>query len=639
MAIQDQPTGSTQSFAQAGTTGGSSAAPAAAPAAPGDQTPHSARPASLLRMGLIGGIVRSAAGEALTKGFTAVSETIKEMTISSSLKVAGVKIDNQQETGLKLSSIVLVLQHLASGTVAHHTLLLEASADPLQPTIVNSLNGVQVQIDRFASQVYDNVYASAVDKTVGVAFPNAVVRNAAATVVPRSFNWEDKDAVREMVANAALAAATYLEARLPGFIDMDMTKVKDPNEQLQVQISWDGGTTTDFVGLPVRSDVQIVASVATTQRNENQSLNTQNETLNLSRTTGYIDLTWAGSANPLQGFMNQQPGMNRKYRPRLVITRLENALRLTPAAQLFAIASSLCLTENYAWIRAFQPKRNVPQGQRDPRDIGAINIEANLPTPAMPAGDPSGFGKPIETKTQTFGDRELGQLIFATMHPELVISIDVSDAGADTWYNRVFSTAAGGNPEESLAANKEILMAANTLTGGKFGQLYGANTFLPIMKTDERVLMGYYINKEGQKCDIRDVDYLAVMNVLGRDNPQAIVDWSQTIEATEQPQPLRLQGRKTILRNVVDSITFTQLATRATFNPQFLTMLVQALAASNSIFKLITGQSGDYMSQRAGGVFNQAAFGMGSTGLFNAFSGGAQGANFSNRPYQGQAMF
>jgi hypothetical protein len=617
MAIQE-PTQPAAAFAQPG-----SSAPAAAPA-PAFQQPSDR--ISMFSMGNVGGIVRSATSEALAKGYEAVQNAIKDSRISQVYKVLGVQIDNQSETKLKLSSIVLVLQHLSSGTVSHHTLLLEASSDPLPPKMDN-INGVQVQVDRYASQVYDQVYAATVDNTITAAFPSARAINTGATVVPRIFNWEDKDATRELVQNAMLAAATYIEARQDGFIDMDMSKM-GTGEQLQVQISFENPQTLDFTGLPVRSDIQILTSAVTAQKVDTGSLNSQNDAIKVSCVTGFMDLVYTPPQDPnLMYAAGNMIGAKRRFRPRFIMTRLENSLRLTPAAQLFAIASAMCLGEGTTYYRAFKPRLNA--GPRDRRDIGAVNIEANL------QDDPSGVGAMIDTKTKTFGDRELGALVNATMHPGLIYSIDISDAGADTWYNRVFGQAAMGD----MNANNEILRAANVLTGGQFAKLYGNNTFTAMIPREERVLMGYYINMDGQRADVRDVDYLAVLNILAVNNPQAIVDWSDTFERDDQAMALRLQGRKTTIRAVADQVVFTQQGIRATFNPDFLKLLGESLRSINVMFKLVNaGVAGDYVSQRAGGAFNQASFGVTSTGLFNqGFSGAA--ATSVARPFQPGSMF
>jgi len=625
MAIQDTPTSGQSNFAAAGST----APPATASSGAPFQQAGTAGTFSLLNLGNVGGIARSATSEVLAKSYEATTKTIQESRISQAYKVHVVQIDNQIEKRLRLSSLVLAVRHEASGTVAHHALMLEGSADPLPPKI-DTINGVQVQIDNFASRVYDAIYAAAVDQVVATAFPNSKIINTAGTVVPRIFDWADREAVRELVQNAMVATVTYLEARLPDFVDLDMSKMQS-DATLQVQTSYDNPQRTDYTGLPIRSDIQVLTSAVANQRQDaSGSLNNQTEAVTVSRLTGYVDLTYSPPQNQQaygQGYQVQGTvGLKRCYNARFIITQMENALRLTPAAQLLALATGMTLAEGTSYFRAFKPNMNAKSP--DPRDIGAVNIEANL------QDDPSGFGKPIDTKAANFGDRELGALIQATIHPGLAICVDVSDAGADTWYNRQFARASMGDPE----ANKEILRAANVLTGGNFGQLYGNSNFPAVMVTDELVLMGYYIDSNGQRADIRNVDYLAVLNLHGVKNPQAVADWSDTFERADMPQALRLQGRKTIIRSIAEQVTFTQHATRATFNPDFLKMLVQALLACNVTFKPVNvGISGDYLISRAGGRFAGAALGMGVSGLFT--QGGITAAPSFQRPFMGQSMF
>jgi hypothetical protein len=638
MAIQDDTNATQQgSTGNAGfaTAGGTS--PAGSQAA-SSQTPNSGAAVSWFEMPSVGGIVRSGIGEALSKGSKATQETLAEARISTAYKVHMLQIDNQSEQRLKFSSIVLALQHQASGKVAHHTLMLEGSAEAIQSE-VQTIANMQVQIDRFSSQAYDKVYADAVDAAMARAFPNAKIMNTGATVVPRTFDWSDREAVRTLINNALTAAATYLEASLDNFMDLNMDVMNKANvgAQMQVSIGWENDQTTDFTGLPVRSDIQIATSAVAQQRNNSGTLNNANDSALISNVSGYMDLTWAPDQAAQQQFgMGVNPNATRKYRARYVITRLENWLRMTPAGQLFALASTVCLAEGTTWMRAFAPRRSLPQGKTiDVRDIGAVNIEANLPLPPNNQPDPSGFGKIIDTKTAGFTDRELGALLSATIQPGLVFSIDVSDAGADTWYNHTFARAAAGD----AGANAEILRAANTLTGGAFGKIYGNSSFPAILVTDERVLMGWYTDQNGQRRDLREVDYLWVLNTLGKSNPQHVADWSQSFENTDSPQPIRLQGRKTIIRSVIDAPVYTQLATRCTFHPEFLRCLVQALQAVGTQFKLInSGMSADYMTQRASGQFATAGFGMGQTGLFGAgFSAG--GSPVFSRPFTAGSMF
>lgn len=608
----------------------------AAPAAQPEMPPAAGMRLNLLNIETAGGIVRAAAGEVLSKGIEAVQESIKSTRFRSDYEVLAANIDNQVAKGLRFSSIIPILRHQKSGFVAFHALMLEDSAENVVAKNEN-IGGVPVVIERYPAQAYDSVYVAAVDRTIAQGFPDAKqVINTGCTVVPRGFRWDDKVAVRELTHNAMIACATYIEARQDNFVDMNMVQLGG-GEQLQINIQWDKPSTTDYTGLPVRSDVQISCTAVAQQTANNASQNSENNSVTISCVSGFLDLSYEASGPQYQYQVASTPFPHRKYRPRFIITRLENALRMTPAGQLFAIASALPMAQGMTFFRGFQPRKNGKG--RDPRDVGAVNIEANLPMPPTNQPDPSGFGKVVDTKSANFSDRELGALISQTMHPELVFSIDVSDAGADTWYNSVFKRAAQGDRN----AQNEILRAANTLTGGEFAKLYGNNTFLPVLEnTGERVLLGYFLNKEGHREDVRVVDYLYVANALGVSNPKEIANWSDTYDRVlDQPSALRLHSRKTLVRACLDpSVVFTQEGTRCTLNPQFNAMLLAALKEAKTSFRLVdTGITGDFVSQRVGGLFAQAGMQFVRSPVFQAGTSGQGSVTGFTVPMTPGSMF
>lgn len=609
------------------------APPRAAFAAPGTAAPAPAasQPAprtggfSLLSLGNVGGLVRSSTSEALAKGFAATEVAVKESRINPAYKVHAIQIDNESERRLALSSIVLAIRHEVSGNVAFHTLLLEASADPW-PAKIETINMVQVSIDQFASQAYDGKYVDAVVAVIGASFPGQNALNTGATVVPRTFNWGEKEDTRKLVQNAMLAAVTYLEARLPDFQDLDMSKIQ-MDAVLQTSLAFGEPEMSDYCGLPVRSDISITTTAVAAQRPADQSLNAQTENVPISVVRGYLDLTYSPVQVPNAFSVQVGPVSKITYQARFVITMLENMLRMTPAAQLLALATATVLAEGTNWYRGFKP--NPHAGPNDPHDVGAVNIEANL------QNEQGGFGTKIDTKRADFGDRELGGLLMATMHPKLAISIDVSDCGADTWFNRAFVGAASGDQNSIF----EILNAANTLTGGHFARAYGQSTISPVLITDERILLGHYIGQNGQRSDCRQVDYLAVANRLGTTNPQAIADYSDTFESINTNQFMRLQGRKATQRSLCEQLTYTQPATRCTVNPEFLSMFIESLRACGVSFRLAnSGMAGDYLANRGSGLLNSAGMNSNNTGLFSQGGALGQAAMSFRRPFQGQSM-
>lgn len=630
MAIEDN-TNQRGAFAAPGQSAPTQGATAQRPAATGGGARN-----SFFSMSRVGGISRTAASASLTSATDAIKEAMKSVEVDlTRYEILLLQINNTVATRLRLSAIVLALKDGDNKTVAHRTLLLEGTGE--LPTDTRQVDGRTVVIDRYAAQVYDEVYATAVNEAMANAHPGCILLNTGGETVNARFDWSKNDLVRNLVTNALLACATHIEVRDPEFQDVVLPELTQ-DASLQVRLNFESGQLTDYAGNPVRTDITVITTAVANTRQDNASLNNQQESKIVAVVGGFLDLSYT---NPQAYGGNQvfaggvQVEDKRRYRARFIITSMENTQRMTPAAQLMALCSCLVLGEGVTWYRGM--KSSMSAGPNDPRDPGALTIETNL------YNDPSGFSPKLNTKTVEFSDRDLGLILRQTTFEGLAFSIDVSDAGSDTWYNRPFSQACGSGPD-AFEANELIRRAANTLTGGAFGQLYaqasaaiGGKAIPAMLAGEERVLLGYRLDSNGNAVDIRGVDYLWMLNRCAQ-NPKMVADYSDTIELIEKPIQIRLAERKNIISDQVDQVKFTQLGTRATFNPQFLSLLLEALRVSNSAYRLVAETSGDFLSNRAGGLLNNAALLGANYGAFNHSLGG-QPAPQSYRPHQGQSMF
>ena len=605
-------------------------------AAPGTSAPRMDAPMAaptntptgwdFLSMGAMGGLTRGPSSEILNKANVAVLEALKSISLASEYSLHLLKVDNTKETALRLSSLVFVVYRATTKQLGYHTVLLEGSADKMPPRVEN-YNGAQISIDRFAADVYDARYVGAVADLVSKAFPGVSAKECAGVVCPRTFNWEDKDALRQFINNCVLPCIADLETRVQGFKDINIAEW-NRQSSLQVQVAFNEPTRTDYTGLPIRNDVTLSLAATSSERQDNSTLNNQERSQTIAQVGGFIDLVWSPEVEAQNIYGSINPTKNQKFAARFVMTSMENVMRMTPASQLLALASVLTIGEGTNWYPYYAP-RNVGTGGRvvDMRDVGAINIEANV------TNDPSGYGKKIDTKAASFNQMELGRLIQMAIRPGMTFSLDVSACGSDTWYNEVFAAAASGNP----GANRVILEAANTLTGGAFARHYQGNRS-PVIQNDDRILLGHYIGQDGARHDIRDIDYLAVMNLVGEKDHHAPQAWSDTFLRLDYPIHKRLDARKGIIADLVGTeVTFTQTAQRVTYDGEFLNAFAMACRDVGLNMRVINpALHGEYVNNRGtAGWITQANMGVTPTGLYNAgYQGGQPQAaqrSFSNR--------
>lgn len=605
--------------------GAQGSAPVYGQTAPGveQQAPQAARPSwGFFTAGNLGGISRLPTSEVLTKAFAKLGEFYKtKLAIDKPLEISILAIDNSKETALYLSGIVVAVRNAddKSMGVSYHTLLLEGSAEPMQPRVVN-WNGQQIIEDKVAGDVLDDTYRQVVHAIVRRAFPDQEARANSGQVVPRHFNWEDEERVRELGVNAVYPDVTDLEVHHPQFADVDLT-TWSRDASLQVQINFNEPDKIDYSGLPVRNSIAITLSAIDNSKKNSQDINTQERTKRIAQLGGFIDLLWAPDQNAQNPYGLQQQGPQYKFSPRFVMTNLENLMRMTPASQLLAMVNALTLRENNNWFPYYQPRQGgTGPNKVDLRDIGAINFEANI------FNEQSGYGTRIDTKAATFGNMDLGRLLSSAIRPTMTYSLDVSECGGDTWYNEIFAAAAAGSP----AAQAEIIEAANVLTGGFFARHWTSNES-PVIVNDDRIHLGKYIGGDGQPHDIREIDYLAVLNLMGDTDPAAAQAWSDTFLRTDFPLGKRLQERKKMIQELIrGDVTFTGFARRVTFNGRFLEAYAIACREAGMDVRVTSPSfGGDYTSQRASAAFlPTSAVPQGTSGLFNTGFGGQQAGAF-----------
>ena len=596
--------------------------------APQAAAPASA-PMSFMNLGYNFGLTRSTTDEAMTKALAVFKEDIKKQfedrKIDPAFEISLLAVDNSMGTGVRFSGIVVATTHKdVAQVVSIHTVLVEGSSDPIVPKI-ESARGVQYEVMLTAGDTIDRTYVDEVRRTVEKAYPNFRIVNADAQVLHRDFNYDDKHQVRTFVQNFVLPTTTMLVTSAQGFQDLNLGRI-ERDTSVGVQRSFNEGQMLDYSGHPVRADIKVTMSAYTGQKSQTGSLNTQEQSRVLAVIGGYIDTVWSDEqANQMNYAMVQGP--KPKFKARLVMTALENQAMQTIPAQLLALAGSMILREGNNWFSYFTPRRLAAGAHRvDKRDVGALNIEGNL------SNDPSGFDKHFDTKESTFDGMALQRFIVGLFFPDMYFTLRVSEAGADTWYNSVFKAAADGNPN----AINAILAGANTLTNGNFQKFYTSGSS-PVLKNEDRVHMGYYIDANGVKCDIADIDYIAIMNLVGRNDPSVGAAWSNTFYNTNEPLNVRLAARWKMINDVVGgTAVLTGYGRLVTFTHEFIEAFSKAVPSTGLTIRQIGNNDNSMFQQRAGASFLAgAAVTPGVTGMFNYGSGipaqQSGGFNFNQR--------
>lgn len=612
MAIRDNEAAASSTAPQA------SAAPVAYGAAPAQQSSdtrwsfHNSGPLGRAPMG------KNLGSEILTK----LQKTLAEIYTSADARFEFtlIPVDNNNEVSLAFSALVVCVRDKAAKDVgvSYYTMILEATGEKI-PVRFETINNRQIEIVRVPGDAVDEELMRIVHSKVAAAFPNQEIFSADAMVIPSAFNVDDKAAVYALAVNASMADFTEINMRSPGFTDLNLANAKQ-DSNLLVRLTFDKSMVENAAGEPQRSDVKVDFTSQQNQQQQNRSLNSGDRVTKVAQLSGFVDVLWA----PVQTQMGmaqyampqQNPMMNQKYVSRLVLTDVQSNYSTTLPSYLLAIVTALSVRDDNNWYNVFKSSPSY-SNESLMHDVGALNIEANMENNA------NGIGTRIDTRKDTFSIADLAKLLAMTIRPGLVISMDVPDCGPQTWYTSVFAAASNG----SRAATDAIFNAAMQLTNGAFGRHFqpGQQMF-----TDQgnRVHLGTYIGSSGVKRDIRDIDYLAVMNMTN--DVEVIRKWSDTFNATGIPLAERLAQRKQIITGIASNAEINGFATRVTFTEGFLKALSLACAEAGLVVRIDTATSGiGFQNDRgAAGFVDTALNQMGQGGFFNRGSvGGGQAFN------------
>lgn len=555
---------------------------------------------------------------------------------------------NESSTKLFASSIIVGTRLAGAPTKAmsYHVLLLGDTADQQNRVDQIALDGgLIIDLPRVVGDAYNDEYRDAVLQVLRATFPDIEqFLEAEASVVPAGYNYKDLPLVQKTLANALTAASSVLNTTIktdfPDINIPELIELAGGRVDSVAKLQFGQPNTADAVGQPIRSDITVTYSLVTGQQQQQQkrgtiqSLNSGQQQQEIFRVGGYMDLVWRENEAFLGVHQNQyaapfmSPGQQinqfpYKYQARFVITDTSSQELATLPGFLWGIASSMVLMKNNNWMGAFARSA----GASAHHDIGAIGIEVNM------NNDPSGFGKPFEnTKSATFTSAELHQLLTAYVRPELVFSIDVEECGPSTWQNSIF-VAATLNSQ----ANQDIVDAANLLTGGHFGKHFPQGA--AVMVNDEnRIHLGHFTTNDGRVLDLREIDQLCVLNLLGSTQPDQGRAWSDTFTQLNYDWARRQHERLKIMKLISAGLQVTGFARRVTFRNEFLNALAQGLIDAGLMIRAETpyndvqassrGQADFLASATSGYAANTGLFNRGPVAQGGVVGGGMGGASF-----------
>lgn len=499
---------------------------------------------------------RTTAGEAVSKYAESIKKLIIENVGERSTDIKLTILDNK----VRLTVLSAILLSYRQGkNVVFHRLLVEGSGQISNSTI--QINNQPVERLNTPGDVDNGVFVGKAMELVKAEWGNNIENlfDAGSQVLPTELDAADIGRMRQVIFNAFSALQSTMEDVTGAVSPFSIPTHIERTDILTAKADFHPMPVETAAGLPVRSDIALILN-ATTSQNPDAL---QNQSATLTRIDGYINLEYMPPAPPAYG---QMPSM-RHFVPHFIMTRLTSQTNTESLEQqLFALSVASLLNKDRLWANTFKPRIDN-SGAVNLRDLGAIGLEI----PALTGAAPGTVGSRIDTSSTMFGMNDLHKLVNETIHDGLVYSLDVEECGELSWLNTVFIAAAMGSP----VAVDFLYRAANNLTGGEFSRQFTGG-FPMIMDSGNRIHLGYYIDEMGNKRDLRDIDYLAMLNLNGDKGLESAHAWAATFENINVPEDIRLNDRLHMMRAVNPSVVVKGYARRIDFSAPFMAALDRA---------------------------------------------------------------
>lgn len=518
--------------------------------------------------------------------------------------------------------------------VGYHVFLIAGSADPLR-TREESYRGNRIYINNVPGDGYDDETRTVVREVLGRQYPGLNLFSGYAESIAADFPTakDEPTAIADCVKNAFAAIKNAIDRKDADAVELSLAAADD-NMHNSIHVQHRQHHVYDRGHQPVRADVIIdLISRPNKGRNSRDTIDQLITGTRISRLGGYWDLVYAPSdeASNRHDLFRRDRDDRRAARSeyqlyaRRFVTTFIDTVDFSLNTLLLAQVTMNAAAEHQEFLRAFEP--NGALGEDDLRNIGALAIEPNLDN------DDRGFSDRYPTKTETFTVAKRTALLNTVIRPGTIWSIDIPECGASSWQYIDLLAAAEGNP----AALERIYDAADVLTDGWIQEYFKRGDKI-FDDHSERIHGGWYTEGPGgERLDLRDLDYLALLNVSRPSQASdllSIQKWGMAASSQDDDQ-LSQSDRYETIRAVFPNAVFTQFFNRFNYLDKWNRAMVDAVLKCD--LSLTPSTHGRDVQERYRGTYgnlDNLLGDSGSSGLFrNARRGRGRDRDRDDRDY------
>lgn len=483
-----------------------------------------------------------------------------------------VPISNQQ-TG-NYGAVAFCNKRIVDGKPRHfcHIAMIEKSKQTEQQAAVLNYGAHAVEVFVSVADAYTSAYVGKVTAALQRHFGDtSSVANGGWSVVYRD-TPVTLDEFRPFIVEAMIAIEHSINStqRNRAIFNLGMLTGQNP-VRLRNHILLDQYKLSPS-GLPIRSDIK--SELVLSQSSGNKTVVEEVSELRICEVSAYVDLIYVP---PNQGFFGgmAQPMMMGQapvphYIPRINITNFAMDLPSSSLEfMLLGIASIASLAKNRSYGIVWRD--NFGGATNTKRNLGAVGLHVQ----GLTADNTPGI---LDVSSDV---RMLYQLMQTVMAENPVFTLELTQGGQSNWATTVIARIATGD----VRSQEQLIQACDNLTQGKFTPIYtqlcqqsGGALQQIVTSSDEPSLVGTY-KYEGETRDIRELDLLAVMNMIGQNDPGLVESFLATFSSPE-PAQVRLDRRSRILKSIAKDVQIRAYSRKYDFGGLFLQALTAAISAN-----------------------------------------------------------
>lgn len=527
-----------------------------------------------------------------------VASKFKEYLIEASernsvLRNIGVIELNSQEQVYPAIVIYHKVESPTNGVslVSYSVLIVESDTE-LNPLTETGRDGRPIEITIVPFDTYDELYDDEVRRAIvaqlkGVS-PETNMHWAGVSVLPIEMKVNEDTDLRGILSEVTKQATSgiYKDTLQANQASMSLGQVLVDNKyELHASLSMKP-VISDLTGLPVHADAVISTKAAMPHQQRSRSINQQyrsgakRNSFALSDVAVSMDLIYVEpNTQPIYGRRDELLSNRRRqeaephYLGNVIISDISSGINsnMPLGSVLLAISSVVITHADEVYPELLKPSTDSTRVELG--DFGAVGYD-------IPNADGDvGYIDVTSAEFTEGGSEAFYRLVYEEVSPNLMLSIDIPEAQLGSRAVKALEdTATSGNKNQAINL---VIDTANELTNGKFdfyANQIGYNYAEVLSSNALLVPMGYWIDPQNNRRDIREIDYLAVRKWSGENNAQQVLEQWERASALGGDQYLNAAERIEIIKRIVgtNNVFVKGYAWRYLINSQFITALSEA---------------------------------------------------------------